>query len=200
MLQILQLKQESEKDRENLARLQSVDVSLERLEKSQALIQELRSEIAQLKQEKCARLEQFEDVQNHIHQLHIENNHLTLRMKHLKERLERVHLAEPDAISNDDDLLLAIDHDVEKASQRTRDLYDELDTKTRRIAALDLLLNEEKHRTREIETKLKVILELRERDTHLHIRQLGQTDAELRKARTDTERVQILHQQIELQQ
>ena len=200
MLQILQLKQESEKDRENLARLQSNDVSLERLEKSQVTIQELRSEIAQLKQETFTRLEQFEDVQNHTHQLHIENNHLTLRMKQLKERLEQVQLAEPDAVTNDEELLLAIDLDVEKASQRTRDLYDELDTKTRRIAELDIQLNEEKHRTREIETKLKIILELRERDTHLHIRQLGQTDAELRKARTDTERVQILHQQIELQQ
>ncbi len=61
-------------------------------------------------------------------------------------------------------------------------------------------INQEKDRCRELETKLKVVLELRERDAHLHIRQMGQTDAELRKARTDTERVRILQQQLELKQ
>ena len=81
-----------------------------------------------------------------------------------------------------------------------RHLHHELDEKTRRIKELDQLLNQEKDRCREIETKLKVVLELRERDAHLHIRQLGQTDAELRKARTDTERVRILQQQLDLKQ
>ena len=98
------------------------------------------------------------------------------------------------------ELLSTIDNDVEKANQHMRDLHSEIDEKTRRIKELDSLLNQEKDRCRELETKLKVVLELRERDAHLHIRQLGQTDAELRKARTDTERVRILQQQLELKQ
>ena len=65
---------------------------------------------------------------------------------------------------------------------------------------LDVLLKQERDRCKEMETKLKVVLELRERDAHLHIRQLGQTDAELRKARNDTERVRILQQQLDLKQ
>jgi len=81
-----------------------------------------------------------------------------------------------------------------------RQLHNELNEKTRRIKDLDNLLNQEKDRCREMETKLKVVLELRERDAHLHIRQLGQTDAELRKARNDTERVRILQQQLDLKQ
>lgn len=81
-----------------------------------------------------------------------------------------------------------------------RDLHAEIEEKTRRVKELDALLNQEKDRCRELETKLKVVLELRERDAHLHIRQLGQTDAELRKARNDTERVRILQQQLEFKQ
>ncbi len=97
-------------------------------------------------------------------------------------------------------LLLTIDNDVEKANQHMRDLHSEIEEKTHRIKELDALVNQEKDRCRELETKLKVVLELRERDAHLHIRQLGQSDAELRKARTDTERVRILQQQLELKQ
>ena len=81
-----------------------------------------------------------------------------------------------------------------------RQLHSDIEEKARRIKELDTLLNQEKDRCREFETKLKVILELRERDAHLHIRQLGQSDAELRKARTDTERVRILQQQLEMKQ
>ena len=75
-----------------------------------------------------------------------------------------------------------------------------IEEKLQRLKELHGLLNQERIRCRELETKLKVVLELRERDAHLHIRQLGQTDAELRKARTDTERVRILQQQLELKQ
>lgn len=102
--------------------------------------------------------------------------------------------------SNQKELLSKIDDDVEKANQHLRDLHVDLEEKTRRIKELDALLNQEKERCRELETKLKVVLELRERDAHLHIRQLGQTDAELRKARTDTERVRILQQQLQLKE
>jgi archaellum component FlaC len=98
------------------------------------------------------------------------------------------------------ELLSTIDNDVEKANQHIRDLHSEIEEKTRRIKELDSLVNQEKDHRKELETKLKVILELRERDAHLHIRQLGQTDAELRKARTDTERVRILQQQLEFKQ
>jgi hypothetical protein len=106
----------------------------------------------------------------------------------------------PDNNQEQQELLSTIDNDVEKANQHMRDLHSEIDEKTRRIKDLDSLLNQEKDRCRELETKLKVILELRERDAHIHIRQLGQTDAELRKARTDTERVKILQNQLELKQ
>jgi hypothetical protein len=101
---------------------------------------------------------------------------------------------------NSQELLSTIDNDIEKSTKHIHNLHGEIDEKTRRIKELDLLLNQEKDRCREIETKLKVVLELRERDAHLHIRQLGQTDAELRKARTDTDRVRILQQQLELKQ
>jgi chromosome segregation ATPase len=98
------------------------------------------------------------------------------------------------------ELLSTIDNDVQKANRHMRDLHSEIEEKTRRIKEIDLLLNQEKDRCRELETKLKVVLELRERDAHIHIRQLGQTDSELRKARTDTERVKILQNQLELKQ
>lgn len=102
--------------------------------------------------------------------------------------------------SDQQEFLSNIDNDIEKANQHMRSLHVELDEKTHRIKELDLLLNQEKDRCKELETKLKVVLELRERDAHLHIRQLGQTDAELRKARTDTKRVRILQQQLDLKQ
>lgn len=72
--------------------------------------------------------------------------------------------------------------------------------KNDRIKELDQLLNQEKDRCKEIEAKLKIILELRERDAHLHIRQIGIADTELRRARTDSDRVRILQQQLELKQ
>ena len=119
-------------------------------------------------------------------------------------------LGEDDLLSRIDDnncesdqqqiFLSTIDNDIEKANQHMRSLHSEIDEKTRRIKELDSLLKQEKDRCREVETKLKIVLELRERDAHLHIRQLGQTDAELRKARTDTERVRILQQELEFKQ
>ncbi|CAF4970916.1 unnamed protein product, partial [Rotaria sp. Silwood1] len=99
--------------------------------------------------------------------------------------------------NNQQKFLSNIDNDIEKANQHMRHLLAELDEKTRRIKELDLLLNQEKDHCKELETKLKVVLELRECDAHLYIRQLAQTDAELRKARRDTERVRILQQQLE---
>ncbi|CAF3862766.1 unnamed protein product [Rotaria sp. Silwood1] len=102
--------------------------------------------------------------------------------------------------NNQQEFLSNIDNDIEKANQHMCHLLAELDEKTRRIKELDLLLNQEKDHCKELETKLKVVLELQERDAHLHIRQLGQTDAELRKARRDTERVRILQQQLEFKQ
>lgn len=98
------------------------------------------------------------------------------------------------------EFVLNIDHDIEKSSQHIQDLHCQINDKTHRIKELENLFKQEEDRCKEIETKLKVVLELRERDAHLHIRQLGQTDAELRKARTDTDRVRILQQQLELKQ
>jgi hypothetical protein len=109
-------------------------------------------------------------------------------------------VAKNNSDNNQQKLLSAIDNDIEMANQRMRDLHAVIEEKTRRVKELDTLLNQEKDRCRELETKLKVVLELRERDAHLHVRQSGQTDAELRKARTDTERVRILQQQLELKQ
>jgi len=239
-----------EKERETISRLQSNDLSLERFEKLQEIIHELKSEITQLKQDKFAQIDQLHRVQEQANQLDIDNNELTIKMKQLKDLLEQrdqtiarirekmltddddeekttgyfpnslflfsnnsVYLEIGDILStvtetnSDNDekqqqrkLLLTIDNDVEKANQHMRDLHSEIEEKTHRIKELDALVNQEKDRCRELETKLKVVLELRERDAHLHIRQLGQSDAELRKARTDTERVRILQQQLELKQ
>jgi hypothetical protein len=93
-----------------------------------------------------------------------------------------------------------MDAEIEKSGQYLRDLQDEIEQKTLRVKELDLCLTLERDRGKEIETKLKVVLELRERDTHLHLRQLGETGAELRRARTDTDRVRILQTQLELKQ
>jgi peptidoglycan hydrolase CwlO-like protein len=240
-----------EKERETISRLQSNDLSLERFEKLQEIIHELKSEITQLKQDKFAQTDQLHRVQEQANQLDIDNNELTIKMKQLKDLLEQrdqtIARIREKMLTDDDDeekttgyfpnslffifsnnlifleigdilstvtetnsdndekqqqrkLLLTIDNDVEKANQHMRDLHSEIEEKTHRIKELDALVNQEKDRCRELETKLKVVLELRERDAHLHIRQLGQSDAELRKARTDTERVRILQQQLELKQ
>ncbi|CAF4112772.1 unnamed protein product, partial [Adineta steineri] len=220
---IAQLKQELEKERVTVGRLQSTDLSLERFEKTQEVIQELKSEITQLKQEKFAQKDQLHEIQDHANQLDIENNQLTIRMKQLKVLLEQreqtikniqekitdeepqefeelLSIIKENSSNNNQQLLSTIDNDCEKSNQHIRDLHKEVDEKTAQIKEFDVLLKQERDRCREIETKLKVVLELRERDAHLHIRQLGQTDAELRKARTDTERVRILQQQLELKQ
>jgi hypothetical protein len=102
--------------------------------------------------------------------------------------------------SSNQDFLSIIDYDIQKSNQHIHDLHSQIDEKTRRIKELEILFKQEKDHCKEIETKLKVILELREHDTHLHIRQLGQTSAELRKARTDTDRVRLLQQQLDLKQ
>jgi hypothetical protein len=189
--------------------LQSHDLSLERFEKLQEIIH-------QFKQDKSAQADRLQQVQDHANQLDIHNNELIIKMKKLKDRLEQREetIARiPEGILNDilltvtknnsdnnQQLLLTIDNDMEKANQRMDHLHTEIEEKTRRVKELDTLLNQEKDRCRELETKLKIVLELRERDAHLHIRQLGKTDAELRKARTDTERIRILQQQLELKQ
>jgi chromosome segregation ATPase len=180
---------------------------LERFEKLQETIHKLRSEITQLEKEKCAQTDQLHEIQERASQLDIDNNKLTIKMKQLKDLLEHKKERTPDYNHDDGDndqqqqeLLSTINNDVEKANQHMRDLHSGIEEKTRRVKELDTLLNQEKDRCRELETKLKVVLELRERDAHLHIRQLGQTDAELRKARTDTERVRILQQQLEFKQ
>ncbi|CAF1107005.1 unnamed protein product [Rotaria sordida] len=221
--EVLQLKQELEKERGIIVRLQSNDLSLERFEKAQEIIEQLKSEITQLKQEKFIQNNQLQELQEHANQLTIENNQLALSMKQLKDLFEqydqtikhihdkinndktleledlRLILIE-NSSNNNQHLLSTIDNDIKKSNQHMRDLHNEIDIKTYRIKELDVLLQQEKNRCKEIETKLKVVLELRERDTHLHIRQLGQTDAELRKARTDTERIRILQQQLEFKQ
>jgi hypothetical protein len=149
----------------------------------------------------------------------MEKHQLTMRMKQLKDLLEQRnqtikhlhekiqtldHFESKDLLSilnensSDENFLSIIDNDIKKSNQHIHDLHSEIDEKTRRIKEIDILLKQEKDHCREIETKLKVVLELRERDAHLHIRQLGQTDAELRKARTDADRVRIQQQQLEL--
>ncbi|CAF1379791.1 unnamed protein product [Rotaria sp. Silwood1] len=221
--EILQLKQELEKEQGTIVRLQSNDLSLENFEKSQEIIQILKSEIIQLKQEKLIQNNHIKEIQEHANQIDIENNQLILRMKQLKDLFEQhdqtinhIHdkitknktleledlrtILTKNSSNNNQHLLSIIDNDIKKSNQHIRELYNEIDIKTSRIQELDTLLKQEKDHCKEIETKLKIILELRERDTHLHIRQLGQTDAELRKARTDTERIRILQQQLQLKQ
>ncbi|CAF5200341.1 unnamed protein product, partial [Rotaria magnacalcarata] len=86
---LLRHKQELEKERETLIRLQSTDLSLERFEKLQGIINELKSEISQLKQEKFAQQDQLEEAQQHANQLDIDNNELVIKMKQLKDLLEQ---------------------------------------------------------------------------------------------------------------
>ncbi|CAF0886914.1 unnamed protein product [Adineta ricciae] len=218
--EILQLKRDLEKERATISKYQSNDISLERFEKSQELIQELKSENAKLKEEKFTHKDQLQEIQDQVNKLDLENNQLILRMKQLKDLLEErdqtiKHIQErineeefedlrsliANSSSNRDQRLLStVDNDLEKSNQHMRDLQHEIEEKTSRIKELDSLLKQEGDRAKEMETKLKVVLELRERDAHLHIRQLGQTDAELRKARNDTERVRILQQQLDLKQ
>ena len=98
------------------------------------------------------------------------------------------------------ELLATIDDKVLKSNQYLVNLHREINKKTDHIKELDLLLKQENDRRREIETKLKTILELREHDTHLHVRQLGRVNVELCKAKTDAERIHILKQQIVFKQ
>lgn len=217
------MKEDLEKQRTTVNRIQSNDFSIERFEKSEETIQELRSTITQLTQEKFLEQDQSRENQEHSKQLRIDNHQLTLRMKQLKGLLEQRNgiikqvqekIQTDDELESDDllsllteqssdekrDLLLTIDEDIKKSKQQMEELHAELEVKTRRVKELEIQCKQEKDRCREMETKLKVVLELRERDAHLHIRQLGQTDAELRKARTDTDRVRILQQQLDLKQ
>jgi chromosome segregation ATPase len=69
--------------------MQSNDISLERFEKSQEIIQELKSQITQLKQENFIQKDQLQEIQDHTNQLDIDNNQLTHRMKQLKDLLEQ---------------------------------------------------------------------------------------------------------------
>ncbi len=89
IIQILGYQQDLVKERETISRLQSNDLSLERLEKLQETIHELKSEITQLKQEKFAQIDQLQQVQERSNQLDIDNNELTIKMKQLKDLLEQ---------------------------------------------------------------------------------------------------------------
>ncbi|CAF4217507.1 unnamed protein product, partial [Rotaria magnacalcarata] len=53
------------------------------------IINELKSEISQLKQEKFAQQDQLEEAQQHANQLDIDNNELVIKMKQLKDLLEQ---------------------------------------------------------------------------------------------------------------
>ena len=64
-----------EKERTTVNRFHSNDLSLERLEKSQEQIQELKSTITQLKQEKFTEHDQLREMQEHSNQLDLENPH-----------------------------------------------------------------------------------------------------------------------------
>ena len=64
------------KEREIISRLQSNDLSLERFEKLQEIINELKVEITQLKQEKFALIDQLQQIQEQYNQLDIEKNQL----------------------------------------------------------------------------------------------------------------------------
>lgn len=217
------MKEDLEKQRTTINRFQTNDFSIERYEKSEETIQELKSTITQLTQEKYFEQDQLREVQDQSKQLRMDKHHLTLRMKQLKGLLEQrdklikrveekiqtdeefesdelLSLLTERSSDNKGDLLSTIDEDINKSKQHFEELQAELEGKTRRVKELEMQCKQEKDRCREMETKLKVVLELRERDAHLHIRQLGQTDAELRKARTDADRVRILQQQLDLKQ
>ena len=175
---------------------------MENFEKSEETIRDLKSTITQLTQEKYQEHDQLREIQEQCKQLNLDKHQLTIRMKQMKHLLEQRQRRNQtvDHLESNDDLFSAIDNDIKKSQEHLEDLQSELETKTHRVKELEMQCKQEKDRCREMETKLKVVLELRERDAHLHIRQLGQTDAELRKARTDADRVRILQQQLDLKQ
>lgn len=87
--QIHQLKHELEGERSNVVRLQSSDLSIENFEKLKETIQNLRSEIKQLKQEKFHQIDQSHEIQEHADQLDLEKNELIIRMTHFKDLYEQ---------------------------------------------------------------------------------------------------------------
>ena len=82
MLQILRQKQELEKERETIARLQSNDLSLERFEALQQTILDQKAEISQLKQAKLAQLDELEVV------IEVQHNHVRNVVPHCAFRVE----------------------------------------------------------------------------------------------------------------
>ncbi|CAM2714606.1 unnamed protein product [Rotaria socialis] len=221
--EIAQLKRDLEREQETVVHLQCKDLSIERFGKLQETIQQLKSEIVQLKKDKLNQNDQSQEMKEHANQRDVETSELILRMKQMKDLFERHDqtikyiqdklskdkkieledlraIVKDNSLTNNQNLLSTIDSDAKKSNQRIHDLHNDINMKTHRLKELELLLNQEKERCKEVETKLKIVLELRERDTHLHVRQFGQIDGQLRKARTDTERVHILQQQLELRQ
>ncbi|CAF4541042.1 unnamed protein product, partial [Didymodactylos carnosus] len=243
--QLLTLKIDLEKEQSTISRIECSDLTLERFEKLQETINQLRHDLNQLKQEKFALNDDYNQLIEKSHKSEIENNELVTKLKQLKTIIverdniiqtikdkitnrekvlkeKNVNENESDEENEDEEemqntnftslneilmtctqvnsidaILTDIDADAEKATIHTKELYDDIEERNKRIKELNVHLNQEKEHCKELETKLKVILELRERDAHLHIRQLGQSDAELRKARTDTDRIKILQQQLE---
>ncbi len=119
IIQILRQKQELEKERETIARLHSNDLSLERFEKLQEIIHELKSEITQLKQDKFAQTDQLQEVQEHANQLDIDNNELTIKMKQLKDLLEQ----RDETIARIREQMLNDNDDEEKTTGDFRDSF-----------------------------------------------------------------------------
>ena len=62
---------------------------MERFEKLQETIHELKSEVTQLKQEKFVQIDQLEEVRERANQLDIDNNELIIKMKQFKGLLEQ---------------------------------------------------------------------------------------------------------------
>lgn len=79
---------------------------------------------------------------------------------------------------------------IEKNDESFRHVFEQLEEQLRL----------ETQRRRDFQMKLNVILELRERDAQIHLRQIGNFDSQWRQAKNDVERLQIVQTQLKLRE
>lgn len=83
------IKRELDKERATVERLQTSDLSLDRFEKLQETISQLKSECSQLKNENMLKVDEIQQIHEETKELNVEKNQLTLKMKQLKELIEQ---------------------------------------------------------------------------------------------------------------
>jgi len=64
-------------------------LSLEQFQQLQQIINDLKSENTQLKQDRFAQIDEVQQIQERLNQLDVDNNELTIKLKQLKDLLEQ---------------------------------------------------------------------------------------------------------------